>query len=57
MVKELDVVRLKDGRAATILEVFEDGAAYLVEIADEKGEALDMPFVGSDDIEKALWEF
>ena len=40
MVKELDVVRLKDGRAATILEVFEDGAAYLVEIADEKGEAL-----------------
>lgn len=53
--KELDVVQLKDGRTATVLEVFDSGAAFLVEVADENGKALDMPTVASDDIEKVVW--
>lgn len=53
--KELDVVQLKDGRTATVLEVFDSGAAFLVEVADENGKALDMPTVTPDDIEKVVW--
>lgn len=53
--KEFDVVRLKDGRTATVLEVFNAGEAYLVEVADENGKMLDMPTVAPDDIEKVVW--
>lgn len=40
-VKELDVVLLKDGRQGTILEVFGQGEAYLIEVADDKGKTID----------------
>jgi len=53
--KDLDVVLLKDGRKATILEVFKDGEAYMVEVADKKGRALDMPIVTPDQIEKVIF--
>ena len=56
MAKELDIVRLKDGRTATVLEVFKNGEAYLVEVTDEAGKTVDMPTVKSDDIEKVVWE-
>ena len=32
MVKKYDKVRLKDGRTATIVEVLEEGVAYLADI-------------------------
>lgn len=54
--KELDIVRLKDGRTATVLEVFDSGKAYLVEMADENGKTLDTPTVAPDDIEKVVWK-
>lgn len=31
-IHELDGVRLKDGREVTVLEVFDNGAAYYVEL-------------------------
>ena len=34
-IKELDVVRLKNGQEATILEVFQKGAAFYVEIIEQ----------------------
>lgn len=55
-VKELDVVQLKDGRTATVLEVFKSGEAYLVEVTDEQGKTLDMPTVVHDDIERVVWK-
>lgn len=35
--KELDIVLLNDGRQGTILEVYEHGKAYLLEITDDMG--------------------
>lgn len=32
MIKQYDKVRLKDGRTATIVEVLEEGVAYLVDV-------------------------
>ena len=54
-IKELDVIRLKNGYHATILEIFKNGEAYLVEIVDEKGDVLDISFIEPDKIEKVVW--
>ncbi len=54
--KELDVVKLKDGKEATILDVYDGGTAFLVEIADEDGKTLDMPTVKAEEIEKVIWK-
>lgn len=50
MLKELDVVRLYDGRTGTILEVFKNGAAFLVEITDEGGATLELAAVEAGQI-------
>ena len=55
MPKELDIVRLTDGRTATVLEVYDSGEAYLVEVTDDAGKTLDMPTVKLADIEKVVW--
>lgn len=53
--KELDVVRLRDGRTGTILEVFESGKSYLVEITDKKGHTLEVSVVDEKDISEAVF--
>lgn len=53
--KTLDVVLLKDGRTATILEVFDNGKAFMVEIADSEGRAIDLPVVEKGEIEKITY--
>ena len=53
-INELNVIRLKDGRLATVLEIFDNGAAYLVEIADKEGRTVDLPFVTVDDISEVV---
>ena len=55
-IKELDVVELKDGRTATVLEVFDSGKAFLVEVTDSKGKTLDMPTVEINDIARVTWK-
>jgi len=55
-VKELDVIILKDGREATVLEVFDKGEAYMVEITDAQEETLDTPIITDDDIEKIIYK-
>ncbi len=54
-VQELDVVRLKDGREGTIVEVFSGGSAYMVEFCDGKGRTIDLPVVKYTDIEKVIY--
>lgn len=54
-VKKLDVVLLKDGREATILEVFGKGEAYMVEITGEQEETLDTPVIEEGDIDKITY--
>lgn len=54
-INELDVVRLKDGREATVLEVLAPGEAYLLEVSDTTGEALDTFEASPDKIETVVW--
>lgn len=54
-INELDVVRLTDGREATVLEVLAPGEAYLLEVSDNTGEALDTFAASPDAIEAVIW--
>ena len=54
--KELDVVKLKNGRDATILEVFDGGTTFLVEIADDNGKTQDLPTIKAEEIVHIIWE-
>lgn len=46
-IKELDVVRLKDGREGTVLEVYTDPVAFLIETDEDISL---WPNVGQDEI-------
>jgi hypothetical protein len=55
-VKELDVVLIKDGRVATILDIYSEGKAFLVEIDGEN--VLDeekLIFIELEEIEKITY--
>ena len=39
-IKELDAVLLNDGREGTVLETYEDGRVFMIEICDEEGLSL-----------------
>lgn len=54
--KELDVIETKDGRRGTILGVYDAGAAFLVEIADQDGKTLDISVIKADDIASVIWK-
>lgn len=54
-IRELDVVALKDGRTATVIEVLSSGEAYLLEVTDDKGKTVEMPIVAESDIERVVW--
>ena len=57
VIKELDVVQMRDGRTATVLAVFNEGEGYLIEIIDERGKTVDISTVTKSDIEKVLWHY
>lgn len=50
----LDVVRLKDGRTATILEDF--GDAVMVEFSDVDFDSWDTPIISVDEVEEIIWK-
>lgn len=54
--KELDVVKLKNGLEATILEAFSGGKEFLVELVDDSGKTLDLPVIRSEEIAQVIWE-
>lgn len=53
--KELDVVRLKDGREGTILDFYDNGKVFMMEISDKDGKTIDTPFVKVEDVEKVIY--
>ena len=55
-INELDVVELKDGRHGTVLEIYNNGEAFLVEISDQSGRALDMPTIVAADVVRVIWK-
>lgn len=52
--EELDIVRLSDGIEATVLEVFGDHEAYLVEYPVATDELYEQRTVYADDVEKRV---
>ena len=54
-IKQFDCVQLKDGRIGTVVEIFDNGKAFMVEFADDDGVTLDMPIVESDEITKVTY--
>lgn len=53
--KELDVVRLNDGREVVILEVFDSGAAFYVECPDSTTGDSDFFVVALAQIKTIIW--
>ncbi len=49
-IKELDIVRLKDGREVTILEVFKSGEAFMAEEVAPDGRTITTPVIKNDDV-------
>ncbi len=50
-INQYDCVKLKDGREGTIIEIFEQEPAYMVEICDNEGRTLDTPIISIGEIE------
>ena len=50
IINELDIVLLKDGREGTVIDIYENGNVFLIEICNSKGETLCTPFVKKEDI-------
>ena len=53
-VKDLDVVRLKDGREAVILETYDNGNAFYAEL-QKKDSDPDLDFIKLQDIEEVIY--
>lgn len=54
-IKELDVILLKDGKEATVLECYDSDTAFYVEVSGKDGKTTDMLIVKIEDIEKILY--
>mgnify|MGYP001623298474 FL=1 len=54
-IKEFDVVKLDDGRKGTILEVFEQGAAFCVEIPEEQSGSYTWEIIRKEQIKSVLY--
>lgn len=52
-IEQYDKIRLKDGRTASVVEIFEEGVAYLVDVdlPGPEWETIDITF---DDIEAVI---
>lgn len=53
--KILDVIKLNDGREATVLEVYDNGKAFMVEISDSEGETIETPMIKLEDVNKIIY--
>lgn len=53
--KLLDGVKFGGGKVGTIVEVFDEGKAFMVEITDGEGRTVDLPIVQPEDIEEIIF--
>lgn len=54
-IKELDVLKMKNGKTATVLEVCVPGRVYLVEFSDEAGKTEEIREAKIEEIEQVIW--
>ena len=50
-----DVIRLKDGREVTVLDVLEDGTGFRVETSARAYEESDILEIHADEVSKVVW--
>lgn len=53
--KEFDVVRLKDGRIGAILDFYDGGKVFMMDVVDKDGKTLDTPFVNVEDVDEVIY--
>ncbi len=53
----LDVVLLKDGRVGTVVEIFGDGEAFVIDITDDSKDEMNTPIVKMEEIEKIIYPY
>lgn len=54
---ELDVVKLKDGRKGTVVDIQKDNQGFAYEIEIPGLDFFDLPYVREDDIEAVTWRY
>lgn len=54
MVKEFDVVQMKDGRVGAVLDIL-NNEFFILDIVDKSGNTIDWPTERLSDIEKILY--
>ncbi len=52
---ELDVVKLKDGRKGTVIDIQKDGKGFAYEIEIPGLDFFDFPYVRQEDIDAVTW--
>lgn len=57
MIHELDVVILKSGNSATILECYDNGSAFLAEIFDDNNRTIDVRLIYPDEISEIIYQY
>lgn len=55
-IREFDVVRLKDGREATVVEVYDRPELPLAYEVELHGTAMELRTVIPDEIDKVIWK-
>ena len=54
-INELDVIRLKDGREVTVLDVYDNGAAFLVETSVSAFTESEIFEIALEDVDTVIW--
>ncbi len=55
IILEHDSVRLKDGREGIVVDTYENGTVFMVEICDDYGQTLETPILKEKDIESVIY--
>lgn len=56
-IKELDVVRLKDGRYGTVVGFYESESILLLEVCANNGKTVEMPFVPTSEVTAVEYKY
>ena len=54
-INELDVIRLKDGREVTVLDVYDNGAVFLVETSVPAFVESEIFEIALEDVDTVIW--
>ncbi len=56
VIGKFNVVKMSDGIEDTVLDIYENGNVFLIEICDDFGQTIDLPFVKLEDITEITYK-